>query len=271
MTSEYIRAALTPLVGSATALVWAAPIARAARRHGITTARRLAYFLANALHESGGLAVLEEDLNYSAARLQQVWPTRFTPELAREIEGYPEAIANIVYQGRLGNDAPGDGWRYRGSGIFQLTGKSNHAAYARAAGVPLAKLPGLLRQAGHEAADSAAWFWASRGLNAHADAGDFREVVRRINGGFNGLQDREEWLERTESALTAAESHSGGLGEASRVIAFDWTPEDAWAILWASLGGQREVHLTGDYVWRAEPHANDPTAGTKLSIRRKAT
>ena len=111
------------------------------RRHGITTDRgRLAMFLAQIGHESDGLTALEEKLSYSAARLMQVWPARFrTIAVAQTVAGRPQSLANLVYAGRMGNGPAdsGDGWRYRGRGYIQLTGRANYRAVGRACGLDL--------------------------------------------------------------------------------------------------------------------------------------
>lgn len=119
-----------------------------------------------------------------------VWPSRFKtlPE-ARQCERNPQALAERVYGGRMGNASPGDGWKYRGRGLKQLTGKTNYMAYAKAAGIDCVSNPDLLLQPEH-AADSAAWFWSSNGCSALADKGDVRGLTQRINGGLNGLEER---------------------------------------------------------------------------------
>lgn len=193
---------LTQLVGAALAATWYASLEAAMRKHGINTPQRQAHFLAQILHESGGLKSLEENLNYSAGRLVQVWPRRFDAASAAKYAGKPEAIANRVYGGRLGNGAEssGDGWRYRGRGLIQLTGRANYTAYSKAAGVDAVGNPHLL-VAPTFAADAAGWFWAARGLNEIADTGDIQAVTRRVNGGYNGLEDRQQWLKRAVAAL----------------------------------------------------------------------
>jgi putative chitinase len=258
-----IAVALSILLGDAMAARWSEPIDIAMEKWGLTTDQHYAYFMANALHESGGLVSLEENLNYSASRLLQVWPSRFTPELAAQVARKPQEIAEIVYGGRMGNTEPGDGWKYRGHGIFQLTGKDNHSAYARASGRDVVKDPSLLLKP-DAAADSACWYWNSRKLNAFANVGDFAGVVYRINGGYNGLDDRKAWLKRIEDAQRDPEAPPDTSGMAEIAMLYDLTSKDAWAILWATLRGEREVSLDGDWVWRAAP-ASD---GSKIMLRR---
>lgn len=181
---------------------WVAPLKAACRRFGIDTVREIACFLAQGAHESGGFRLLEENLNYRAARLCQVWPKRFTPALAAQCAGRPEQIANWVYADRMGNGPPesGDGWRFRGAGVFQLTGRRNHAACAEDLGVPLAEFPAFLRT-DEGAALSAAWFFAENGLDALAATPGVEDETRRINGGVHGLADRKARFDRVVAEL----------------------------------------------------------------------
>jgi putative chitinase len=152
---------------------------------------RVAAFLAQIGHESGQLRTLVENLNYSAEGLVRAWPKRFNLVTATSVARKPEQIANIVYASRLGNGpaATGDGWRYRGRGLIQVTGWVNFQACGSALGLDLLTKPDLLEQPIY-AALSAAWFWSSNGLNELADAGQFEAITRRINGGLNGQDDR---------------------------------------------------------------------------------
>lgn len=201
LTASILRAAL-PSVTQANADRFAQPLAEACAEFGIDTPARLAAFLAQVAHESANLARLVENLNYSAQGLLAVWPNRFTPEAASAIARQPERIANRVYAGRLGNDdeASGDGWRYRGRGLIQVTGKANYAACGKALGLDLVGAPELLETPG-PAARSAAWFWSSRGLNAPADRGDIEAITRTINGGLTGLADRKAHYAHAVAAL----------------------------------------------------------------------
>lgn len=182
------------------AALFAAPLAAAMRRWKIDTPVRQAAFLAQISHESGRLLRLEENLNYSAERLIAVWPSRFrTLEAAQPFARNPEALANNVYGNRMGNTLPGDGWRYRGRGLKQLTGKNNYAAYSLAADNEALTKPDILLQP-HFAADSAGWFWHANSCNPLADRRDWQGLTRRINGGTVGLADR---IAATERALRA--------------------------------------------------------------------
>ncbi len=176
---------------------WARPLSQAMARYGITTRPRVAAFLAQIGHESAGLSRVEETLRYTAPRLLQVFPRHFDDASAKAYANKPEAIASRVYGGRLGNgiEASGDGWRYRGRGLIQITGRANYAEQAVFLGLPLLAEPDLLAQPG-PAALSAAAYWHARGLNALADAQHFDQITRRINGGLNGQPDRVKRLQR---------------------------------------------------------------------------
>ena len=167
------------------------PVLNAAmNRYQIVGVRRLAAFIAQVGHESGQLARLVENLNYSADALRMTWPSRFDVELATAAARKPEQIANIAYGNRMGNTAPGDGWKYRGRGLIQITGKNNYRACGEALSLDLIAQPELLEKPQH-ACMSAAWFWASWGLNTLADTGSFSKITSRINGGQNGAADRQ--------------------------------------------------------------------------------
>lgn len=163
----------------------------AIQRFEINSPARIAAFVAQCAHESGRLALTEENLNYSAKGLLAVFPKYFTPITAAQYERKPERIASRVYANRMGNgdEAGGDGWRYRGRGLIQLTGKNNYQACSSAMGVDMVVNPHLLATMNY-AALSAAWFWKKNGLNELADKGDFVAITKRINGGTHGLDDR---------------------------------------------------------------------------------
>lgn len=189
---------------------WAAALNTAMAYFDITTAPRMAAFLAELAHESGQMKRLVENLNYSAQRLMAVWPARFpTLDKAKLYERNPEKLANYVYAKRLGNgdETSGDGWRYRGRGLIQLTGRGNYFAAAQAIGQPLIEQPELLEQP-EPAAPSAAWFWKSHGLNELADdqnddndTEDFKTITKRINGGTVGLKERMAFWDKAKTVL----------------------------------------------------------------------
>lgn len=184
------------------AALWSRPLALAMQRYGITTRLRVAAFLAQVGHESASLSRVEENLRYTATRLQQVFPRHFDDASAKACANKPEAIANRVYGGRLGNgpEACGDGFRYRGRGLIQITGSANYAEQAVFLGLPLLAEPDLLLLPG-PAALSAAAYWQSRGLNSLADAQQFETITRRINGGLHGHPDRMKRLQRALKVL----------------------------------------------------------------------
>lgn len=166
-------------------------------RFNINTPMRQAMFLSQIAHESGGFRHVSENLNYSASALRRVFGKYFpTDEMAYEYARKPEKIANRVYANRMGNgnEASGDGWKYRGRGLIQLTGKNNYLSFSLAADNNSLIDPGLLTEPEY-AAMSAGWFWQDNGLNVLADTGDVRAVTRRINGGYNGLADRQKKYE----------------------------------------------------------------------------
>jgi putative chitinase len=165
----------------------------ACKAYDITTPKRVAGFLSQIGHESGGLAMLEENLNYKAETLMRVWPKRFpTLEFAQQFARNPQKIANSVYANRMGNgdEASGEGWKYRGRGLKQLTGKDNYTAFSKAIGTDFVADPDLLLQPVN-AALSAGWFWSANNLNALADNGDVPGMTKRINGGTLGLEQRQ--------------------------------------------------------------------------------
>jgi putative chitinase len=179
------------------------PLDAAMTRFEIQGATRQAAFLAQLAHESGEFRHWSESLNYSWPRLRQIFPKYFkTDAEAQAFDRQQERIANRVYGGRMGNgpEASGDGWRYRGRGPIQLTGKDNYRACGRALGVDLLGAPELL-ETPEIGCLAAAWFWTKRGLNALADNGDFVEISRRINGGLIGLEERRAFWARAKSTL----------------------------------------------------------------------
>lgn len=199
MLSEKILRAILPDCRDPGA--WARILNKLLEGSEVTTPAHVAEFLAHTGHESAHLNMMRENLNYSARGLRAVWPTRFpTAEVAASYARRPEQIANRVYANRLGNgsEESGDGWRYRGRGLIQITGKANYAAAGQELGLKLVERPALLEDPVH-AASSALWFWQSRGL--HLDTDDLLEDTRKINGGLNGLADRKALLERARAAL----------------------------------------------------------------------
>ena len=163
--------------------------------YDINSPQRIAAFVAQCAHESANFRILRENLNYRWQSLRRVFPKYFpTDALAQQYASMPnrqEAIANRVYANRMGNgdEASGDGWRYCGRGLIQLTGKNNYEAFAMSIETPIEEIPEYLATF-EGAAQSACWFWETNNLNRWADTGNIREMTRRINGGFIGLEDR---------------------------------------------------------------------------------
>ena len=160
----------------------------------INTPLRLAHFLAQCGHESGGFKVVSENLNYGAAGLQSIFKKYFTAESAKEYQRKPEKIANIVYANRMGNgnQASGEGYKFRGRGFIQLTGKDNYTAFDKTVEDDILATPDLV--ATKYPLLSAAWFFHKNGLHKIADEGATDAVVtkvtKRVNGGTIGLPDR---------------------------------------------------------------------------------
>ena len=165
----------------------------------------LPMFLAQLAHESRMFERMVESLNYTkAAQIRRTWPKRFANNSAAvAFVSKPERLANFVYANRLGNGdaASGDGWKYRGRGLIQLTGRAHYAAAEEAIGLPLLDSPELLEEPAH-AADAAGWFWKSHGLNRFAS--NINDCTRAINGGLNGLPDRMRLYNRASAAALPA-------------------------------------------------------------------
>ena len=191
--------------GEFNAELWHVPIETAMLRFGIDSPLQQAAFLAQVSHESDGFRRLEENLNYSATGLRAVFKKYFTAEEAELYARQPERIANRVYARRNGNgdEESGDGWLYRGRGPIQITFKENYKALGPHLGVDLVARPDLLKGVNY-GAESAAWFWHSRGLNRLAEEKDYEEITQRINGGMNGWPHRVKLYEQAKKALGIA-------------------------------------------------------------------
>ena len=174
---------------------WHRALAQLLPDYEINTPQRIAAFIAQCAHESGGFMVLKENLNYKAATLRKIFPKYFpTDAMAAEYAAKPnkqEAIANLVYANRMGNGGPetGDGYRFCGRGLIQLTGKQNYSWFAASIDISVEEASEYL-QTFEGAAQSACWFWESNNLNRFADVGDIKGLTKAINGGFIGLEDR---------------------------------------------------------------------------------
>ena len=172
-------------------------------RFNLTTNNQKAMFIGQCSHESGNFRLLQENLNYKAATLMKLWPKRFpTLEVANQYAGNARAIANKVYADRMGNrdEASGDGYRFRGKGLVQLTGHSNHFHAGKALGVDFVMQPDLVATPKY-AALTAGWFWDTHKLNPPADALDYTKVTKIINGGTIGLDDRIKHVQHALAVL----------------------------------------------------------------------
>lgn len=180
---------------------WLDPLNETLDKYNINTPQRIACFIGQCQHESGNFTLLQENLNYSADALMRVWPSRFpTREEANKFHRNPEKIANKVYGGRMGNTEDGDGWKYRGRGIKQLTGKENYRNCGNGIGVDLVNDPDLLLEPEY-ACLSAGWYWNKHNLNALADKEDYELLTKRINGGLIGHDDRMKRIRHAQSVL----------------------------------------------------------------------
>lgn len=199
---------------------WLQPIIETCVEFEINTPQRIAAFLAQTSHESTGYSTLEENLKYRASTLAGCWPSRFAElgpnkkpkkdakgaliptKVAQSIAGKPELIANMVYSSRMGNGPPqsGEGWKYRGRGAKQLTGKDNYKRCGEALGVDLVGNPDLLLEPMY-AARSAGWFWKVNNLSPLADAGNIKEMTKKINGGYIGLEARQALYDKIMAAI----------------------------------------------------------------------
>lgn len=185
------------------------PLNRAMARFGVTSKVRKAAFLAQIGHESAGLTRFEENLNYTAQGLAKTWPNRFADggkpnALAMALARKPAAIASVVYANRMGNgpEASGDGWKYRGRGPIQITGREMYVAAGAGIGAPLSQEPELLLDPEYGCA-AAGWFWSVKGCNELADTGQFVAITKKINGGTNGLDDRRARWAKAKDVLFA--------------------------------------------------------------------
>lgn len=209
LTRENLREILN---GNRESDLWYDALVKHLSAYGINTNKRLAHFLSQTTHESNNFTVLEENLNYSATRLNQVFPKYFrnAGRDATKFARKPEAIANIVYASRMGNgnEASGDGFRYRGRGIIQLTGKNNYRDFGATVGKSSEEVTEYVMTK-EGAIQSALWFWNSRNINNAASGDDVAAVTRLINGGTNGLEDRRDRYNRILNILSKTPVASG--------------------------------------------------------------
>jgi putative chitinase len=188
---------------------WCSALNKLLPEYSIDTPERVAAFLAQCAHESGGFVFLKENLNYRAASLRKVFTKYFpTDALAEQYAGQPnkaEAIANRVYANRMGNgpEESGDGYRYCGRGLIQLTGRNNYESFADSIESTPEEVSAYL-ETFEGAVQSACWFWETTNLNPYADPDDIKTMTTRINGGFIGLEDREKHYNHAKHVFGAA-------------------------------------------------------------------
>ncbi len=198
---------------------WIDAIVAVFQEFEINTPQRIAAFIAQTSHESGGYTMLFENLNYRAATLAACWPSRFAvlgadkkpikkdgklvpTAVANSIAGKPELIANMVYSSRMGNGPAesGEGWKFRGRGLKQLTGKDNYTRCGQSLGIDLVSNPDLLLEPIY-AARSAGWFWKVNKLSDYADKGDLEGMTKKINGGLIGIAERKAKYEKCLASI----------------------------------------------------------------------
>lgn len=185
---------------------WHSALAQLLPDYEINTPQRIAAFIAQCAHESAGFTALRENLNYRAPTLRKVFPKYFPDDqTAQHYANLPNkqaAIANRVYANRMGNgpEASGDGYRYCGRGLIQLTGKDNYSWFAASLGITVEEAAQYL-ETFEGAAQSACWFWETNKLNQWADSGDIMTLTKRINGGTIGLADRIKHYEHALHVL----------------------------------------------------------------------
>ena len=185
---------------------WHRALAQLLPDYDINTPQRIAAFVAQCAHDSGGFTALKENLNYKAVTLRKIFPKYFPDDaIANHYASLPnkqEAIANKVYASRMGNgdESSGDGYRYCGRGLIKLTGKNNYQSFADSLEMNVEDVPEYLATF-EGSAQSACWFWESNNLNQWADKGDILTLTKRINGGTIGLEDRIKHYEHALHVL----------------------------------------------------------------------
>jgi len=181
---------------------WLAAINELLPKYEINSKSRISCFLAQCVHESAGFTALKENLNYSAEGLQKTFAKYFTAAQAVSYAKKPELIANRVYANRMGNgdEASGDGFRYCGRGVIQLTGKTNYERFAKSINKTLEETVAYLTTVSG-ALESACWFWKTNNLNSLADSEDMKSITKKINGGFLGLEDRIKHFNEIKQVL----------------------------------------------------------------------
>jgi putative chitinase len=171
-------------------------------KYEINTQLRICHFLAQVIHESGSFKAVSENLNYSADGLMKIFPKYFTSQTVNNYARKPEMIANHVYCNRMGNgdEKSGEGFKFRGRGFMQITGKSNYLRLKESLQIDIINKPELLEQLPY-CMLSAGWYWSSRLLNSYADKDNILAITKAINGGTIGLNDRKLWLTKCKNVI----------------------------------------------------------------------
>lgn len=203
ITAEKLDYILPNVAGTASLQKFVVPLNKVFKDYQINTKLRASAFIAQVGHESGEFLYVKENLNYSAAGLVATFPKYFpNQKVADEYARQPVRIASHVYANRLGNgdEASQDGWKFRGRGLIQVTGRANYNACAQALGMTLEAVTDYLETT-EGAVVSAAWFWNSHNLNILADKPDFIRITKIINGGTKGLSHRQLLYQRALQVL----------------------------------------------------------------------
>ncbi len=205
LTLEHVSALLK---GNKEVDAWHKAMVKVFPKYKIDTPERIAGFIAQCAHESNNFSVLEENLHYRAETLDKIFPKYFV-KAGRKAADYakqPEKIANIVYGGRMGNTQPGDGYKFRGRGVIQLTGRDNYTAFGKTLNLTAEQVAEYVTSK-DGAIESACWYWNSRNINKAADHNDIVTMTKLINGGTIGLEDRKKHYEHALAVLTGKEVH----------------------------------------------------------------
>lgn len=264
-TADHVRILLK---GNAEAGYWYTAMVNVLPAWEITTVERVAGFIAQCAHESGNFKLLEENLNYSASALLRVFPRYFTSQaMANEYAYKPEKIANYVYmdenrsaRGALGNVQPGDGWRFRGRGLKQLTGRNNYARFGASCGMTAEQAAEYVATK-DGAIESACWFWDTAKLSRFADARDIDGMSRAINGGDIGLADRRARWNEALKVLGSAPSVTPVVQSKEIILGIGSSGPDV-AKLQTALG----IKADGSFGPKTEAAVRQWQAGAKVQV-----